>query len=223
MEQKCSVAKWAGESKDAFIEKCINSFGLMNKSHYEVELFRLLMENEFKNNETDFEISLRLQIPESKVKRLRYEMQLRYYQDDTLKQLDNAFFNLIKKNDFKLTAERIQFCINDKMLRAYLSYKLSKENRFADSSFNSNVVSITADDFKCLLKDSEFTDDEKKDIITKTKEKIINSTKELPKTMKERLVAIAGNVMKIVGGCALETVINESIELLKKEYTVEVK
>ena len=67
---------------DAFFQKCITSFGSMNKNDYEVELLHLLFENGWKNK-SDFEVSVDLKIPESKVKRLRYETYLVYEVSDT--------------------------------------------------------------------------------------------------------------------------------------------
>jgi hypothetical protein len=61
-------------------------------------------------------------------------------------------------------------------------------NRFSDSSFNSNIVSITANDLKYLLDIFELKEADRKDIIDKVKKGIIESCEGLPQTGKERII-----------------------------------
>lgn len=52
-------------------------FGSMNKNEFEVWIFHYLLSNRF-INENNYDISIQLRIPETKVKRLRYEAELKY-------------------------------------------------------------------------------------------------------------------------------------------------
>ncbi len=174
----------------------------------------ILLQNDLKNK-TDFEISKILRTPESKIKRLRYEVNL-YYGNQDDKTYDNDLLLQLKNGSFKLTADRIQFAINDKMLRQYLNNKLQKQNRFADSSFNSSIVSVTADDLQALVNDIEIDENKRKEIILTIKGKTQESLKSLPPTVKEKIVAFSKTIMNIVGGKALEKLINDSFEELKK-------
>ena len=57
-----------------YLEK---GFGTMNKNDFEVWIFHYLLEHELQGKK-NYEISIALKIPESKVKRLRYEAELKY-------------------------------------------------------------------------------------------------------------------------------------------------
>lgn len=57
-----------------YIEK---GFGSMNKNDFEVWIFHYLLEHELQGKK-NYEISIGLKIPKSKVKRLRYEAELKY-------------------------------------------------------------------------------------------------------------------------------------------------
>ena len=52
-------------------------FGSMNKNDFEVWIFYFLLHNQLKGM-GNYDISLELRIPESKVKRLKYEAELKY-------------------------------------------------------------------------------------------------------------------------------------------------
>ena len=78
----------------------------------------------------------------------------------------------------------ILFSITDKLLRQYLNDILCADGRFADSSFNSNIVSLSADDLLFLLtKIGENTTQN----VTNIRESIEKGNKSLPKTVTEAL------------------------------------
>jgi len=209
-------SKWKIVSKDSFVKECFEGFGKMNKNDYEVAMFHLLLQNGLSEC-SDFEISKTLKIPETKVKRLRYEVGLVYGEsDETL--LDGKLIELLSNSSFKLTIDRIQFSIPDRMLRLYLNDKLQKKNHFADSSFNSNIVSITAHDLDILLDQDTITKDKKKEIINKIKEKVKESTKELPKSASEKIWGFTKNVMTVIGGKALEKIVDDSMTDIMNYY-----
>ena len=114
----------------------------------------------------------------------------------------------LKKGDFKFSGERIQFCINDKMLRLYLNNKLLKDNRFADSSFNSNIVSVTPDDLMHLIESIKFEDKDKKTLIINIKEKLKNSLKEFSPSVCERIVKVVSPLLYAIGGETLKSIVN---------------
>ena len=59
---------------DQYIER---GFGSMNKNDFEVFIFGQMLEMPSYKGKTNYELSLLLRIPESKIKRLRYESSLR--------------------------------------------------------------------------------------------------------------------------------------------------
>ena len=113
------------------LEKCFERFGSLNKNDYEVALFHLLLMNGYADKSDHF-MSKMLQIPESKVKRLRYESYLVYPKTD--EELKEEFYALLKGRSYKMTNDnKIQFAVNDKMLRLYLNDKLDQPNGYDDS------------------------------------------------------------------------------------------
>ncbi len=192
---------------DQFLKECFQRFGYMNKNNYEVALFHLLMLSDY-DHMTDFEISKALKTPESKIKRLRYEVELAYGEDDEAK-LDLKIVSLLKHSSFKLTFERLQFAVSEKMTRLYINNKLQKENRFSDSSFNSNIVSISANDLQFLLDKLELDEKDRKEIINNVKKGIKESCEEMQETGKERILKFGKIILDIVAGKACETLIDQ--------------
>lgn len=203
--QQTEIAKWENGIKE-FIRECFERFGHMNKNDYEVALLHLLLENQ--NQESDFSLSRKLQVPESKIKRLRYEVSLVYPEEET--SLENKLLSEIINGNFKLTLDRIQFAINDKMLRTFLNDKLQQGHRFADSSFNSNIVSLTASDLIFLLKQCE--EEERKSIINAIKNTIKDNQQNLPKTTWDNMANFGVNVIKAIGGNIAGNLVSTVIE-----------
>ena len=126
------------KKKDEFLIRCFERFGSMNKNDYEVELMHLLLENDFAGK-SDYFISTQLQIPVSKVKRLRYEADLKHPKGaEDYKQL---FLQTLQTASFKEDGHLIQFAIHDKSLREYLSSQLEAAGSYYDTSFNEIIIS----------------------------------------------------------------------------------
>jgi hypothetical protein len=125
-------------------------FGGMTKNDFEVLIFHLLRKHGSLKNKSNFNSSILLKIPEAKVKRLAYEAELKYssYNEH---QIINRFFKLIKKSKFKAENKKIQFVIEDKFLRTSISSFLKNLGHFADTSFNSEIISIDIDSLVALL------------------------------------------------------------------------
>lgn len=127
-----------------------------------------------------------MRIPISKVKRLRYEANLKYpsLNDDTAKK---CITDLLKKCKYRDTKEGgISFVINDKLLREYLQNYLNPKGKFFDSSFNSNIVSIATADFIFIL-ENFLLDDNDKDVILKEAKASLSEKSTLPQTLAEAL------------------------------------
>lgn len=177
-----------------FIEECFQRFGSMTKNNYEVALFHLLMRSGY-NEKSDFEMSVHLQIPESKVKRLRYEACLVYPQSPNLSDdyYKEVLAKLLLNRKYRVHNERIQFSISDKHIRLYINDVLNKDNRFADSSFNANIVSLTPADLLFLLEKAEV---KSKANIKAIRKEIENGKKELEKDVAESFQELSNEVFK---------------------------
>lgn len=161
--------------EDNAMKKIIESylergFGSMNKNDFEVYIFSWLIQkhSDYKNA-SDNEISRKHKIPESKIKRLRYEAELRYGNNDTdvLWQKLRNYLSIV--NYRKEEDNVLRFSISDKQVRLFLKDQLQAENRFCDSSFSENIVVISVDDLLYLLDNGVVSKEEKAKIIQQVK------------------------------------------------------
>ena len=95
-------------------------FGSMNKNDLEVWVFNQLLQDPNKQNYSDYDFSIELRIPQTKVKRLRYEAGL-VYNTKNAEEYNKEFLLLLRKAKVKSTnAELIQFSMEDKGLYLYI-------------------------------------------------------------------------------------------------------
>ena len=130
-------------------------FGSYTKNDFEVLIFQALLMGELKDK-SNYEISRLLCIPESKVKRLKYEADLKHnhskdYNTEMFGRLNELLDNVKLKLDKNPDNFKIQFVIEDPALRKFLDNKLKRDGSFSDSSFNSEIVSISPDDFLTII------------------------------------------------------------------------
>lgn len=187
------------EGKDELILYLINNFGKINKNDLEVALMDLLLKNKFKNA-NDFEISYKLGIPETKIKRLRYEVDLLNPKGDVY--YLEEFYKSIKKSTIKPEGNKLLVYIGDKMLRAYISNKLIDMGSFAEAKY-SNILCLTPIDLILLLQ----LMDNKDDSLDKIIEGLEIHEKTLPKNSKELIKKGLGELTK---GFA-KKIINEDV------------
>lgn len=127
-------------------------FGSMNKNDFEVWIFNQLLLRRLKGK-SNYEISRALNLPESKVKRLRYEADLKYSSDQ---EIENRLYEILNhalsKAYLKVIGKdvQIQFIVEDLSVRKYLDHKLKQKGFFSDSSFNSEIVSVRSEGLKFL-------------------------------------------------------------------------
>lgn len=191
-------------------------FGSMNKNDYEVLIFHILC-NLDKNDPnsirdmSSYNISKQLRIPESKVKRLLYEADL-YYPPKKISHKDELM-ELLKCVHLQKDEKSIKFAIRKKILRQYLADVLAKGNRFMDSSFNSEIVTISITDLVYLF-ETLFRDDAKRwidDAKMRTKK-----DKDFPITISDILIAVAKKACNKLVGCAGDRIVNYSIDEINK-------
>lgn len=126
-------------------------FGSMNKNEFEVWIFNYLLSNRLKGK-SNYDISIELRIPEQKVKRLKYEAGLKYGSLRDTEAYASAFAALLSRAQLKKDGSCVQFVVEDLQLRKYLDSLLKKDGRFSNTSFNTEIVSIDADDLEFLMK-----------------------------------------------------------------------
>lgn len=126
-----------------------NGFGSMNKNDFEVFIF-----NEwFKKHSSlsDYAISRQLRIPESKVKRLKYEAAIVFSADQDKNQLEDEFITDLQNAKYKNEDGKLRFLVHNKLVRQFINDILEKDGRFLDSSLTSSTVSMSVEDFSYVM------------------------------------------------------------------------
>ena len=162
-------------NKDKFASEFINryatrGFGAMNKNDFEVLIFDLLKKYGDLKEKSNYEISRALQIPETKVRRLAYESDLKYSQL-TEENISVAFFKIVANSKLRGDLNKVEFVIESKFLRASIGAQLKKLGHYADSSFNAEIVRIHIESFIDLL-EHYYTKKAIERIVTNCKETI---------------------------------------------------
>lgn len=187
-------------------------FGSMNKNDFEVFLFNEWLKNH--SELSDYAISRQLRIPESKVKRLRYEAAIVYATDDNRAQLIQEFLTDLKLAKYRNEDGKIRFLVHNKIVRQFINDILEQDGRFLDSSLTSSTVSMSVDDFIYTM-DQISNPIDKKKIIEEAK-KMYNTgegfNKTFPEILKDVLVEQAKNVI----GHYTTDVIVRAIEVISK-------
>lgn len=146
-------------------------FGSMTKNDLEVWVFNELLKDPEKTNYSDYDFSIELRIPQTKVKRLRYEAGL-VYNTKNAEEYNKEFLLLLRKAKVKSTnAELIQFAMEDKGLYLYIDSILKKGGRFSDRSHNNEIMQISRNDLVYLLENCLIPKEEQEEILRKCEEK----------------------------------------------------
>ncbi|MBQ4485013.1 MAG: hypothetical protein II934_08465 [Prevotella sp.] len=184
------------ELDDKIGQYLVRGFGSMSKNDFEVWIFYYLMQNHL-NGKDNYDISVELRIPESKVKRLRYEAELKYGNPQDKIMYLEAFETLLKKSILKKDGSCVQFVVENLQLRKYLDSTLKKGGRFSNTSFNKEIVSIDIEDLEYLLQ--TFWPDNDWSIISKKAEKKLGKNnvtlKEIIKTFVLSSVQQTGKII----------------------------
>lgn len=176
---------------ESYLER---GFGSMNKNDFEVYIFAWLIQNhsDYKNA-SDNEISRKLKISESKIKRLRYEAALKYGNNDTDELWQKLRNYLSIANYRKVEDNVLRFSIPDKQVRLFLKDQLQVGNRFCDSSFSENIVVISIDDLLYLLENGAIPQEDYSKVIQQVKSTC--NGRDLPRSLTEIFKACASDAV----------------------------
>lgn len=188
------------------MEQCIKNyiqkgFGSMNKNDFEVYIFNQIINDIEYTGMNDYDLSVALYIPQTKVKRLRYEAGLKYGKK-TIKEYNQQFRDLLKVAVPQIINEKsVKFCMEDKGLYLYIDNLLKKDGRFGDRSFNSELMVISMNDLTFLLESTLLTNEEKEDILSKYRSISKDNSITLSYALLEIVKAFAGGAGKgLIGG-----------------------
>ena len=150
-----------------FLEEYLSrGFGSMSKRDIDVLLMHLLMKHTDLSDENNFNLSIRLKLTETKVKNLKYEANLKYT-DSLEDNIKEEFLSLLSKAKLQIIGKEtwISVIVEDTFLRNAIKAKVKENGSFTDSSFNSEIVKISVDDFSYLM--YVFSDDKEQKYIEK--------------------------------------------------------
>jgi hypothetical protein len=145
---------------DEFIKEYLtDGMGAISKHEVDILVMNLLLKYGGIDRKSNHDLSLLLQIPESRIKHLRYEARLKYPPDeDYIKReflfvLARSQFELDKKDETKLDKMKIIFVMEDDYLRYAIQGRLKEQGMFADSSFNSEIVKVECGSLVAMIKE----------------------------------------------------------------------
>jgi hypothetical protein len=145
---------------DEFIKEYLtDGMGAISKHEIDLLVMNLLMKYGSLSRKSNHELSILLQIPESRIKRLRYEARLKYPPDpdyirrEFLFVLARSQFGLDNKEEAKIDRMKIIFVMEDDYLRYAIQGRLKEEGMFADTSFNSEIVKIECGSLVSIIRE----------------------------------------------------------------------
>lgn len=138
--------------KEAIQEYVNRGFGSMTKNDFEVWIFSQLLCGSLKGK-NNREISIKLRIPDTKVKRLRYESDLKWGSPDKDETYHDALVEVIKKARLARNKTQILLVIEDTALLKYLDAKMKSANVAWDKSFNSENIYIDFEQYDVFCKE----------------------------------------------------------------------
>lgn len=114
--------------------------GAKSKREIDILIMNLLMKYAGLAEKSNQELSILLRAPVSKIKGLRYEARLKYPPDPDY--VKREFLYLLTKSQFDFDKGNIIFAIEDEFLRQAIQGQLKAKGKFADTSFNTEIVRI---------------------------------------------------------------------------------
>jgi len=137
--------------KEFLDEYLSNGIGAKTKREIDILVMNLLMNYAGLGDKSNQELSVLLQAPASKIKSLRYEARLKYPPDSDY--VKREFLYVLTKSQVDFEKGKIIFAIEDEFLRHAIQGQLKAMGRFADSSFNTELVKIDEAALETVIKE----------------------------------------------------------------------
>lgn len=190
MQRKINLTDKGKEFLIREIEKYFETgFGSLNKSDFEILLFHSLSQGEIANK-TAYEVSRLLRIPVEKVKKLRYNADLKYEDDEELARYQQLE-TILGKAVFYDNDDSISVSVPDKNVREFIQHILSQKGRSADYSNNEDIMILTYSDIENIYGNFPYANDELNKILSRAKKTIDPDL-----TLSDLLTAIKNAVKK---------------------------
>ena len=211
-DKKLDIIQIADEKKGAFVDKFYEiylkkSFGTFNKSELEELFIYLLSEYGNLKKLSNFQISIALQIPESRVRTIMYRSQLKY-EEYSEEKIRKDFFSILvkKKYDIKPRGnndQEIRITIEQQYLKQALEAKIKEEGDVIDGNFCKETLVLSPEAFSDLML-SFFARNEVEDIQNELQEELDKAGKN---TIKDVILSFLKEKGLKIGVGALATII----------------
>ena len=159
------------------------AFGARSKSEIDLKVFELLGKCGYIDDDY-YNVSRKLKITPTRAKNLILDAKLRAESQLNTEEMYNHFLEKIKELGYKTDSRNnsiIIFSLPDMLLREYLKFKLRTVGKIWDSSFNSELVRVSVDDFLYIVSDADLKRKIKRqDVRNKIKDAIIGHLKANP-------------------------------------------
>lgn len=159
------------------------AFGARSKSEIDLKVFELLGKCGYIDDDY-YNVSRKLKITPTRAKNLILNAKLRAESQLNTEEMYNHFLEKIKELGYKTDSRNnsiIIFSLPDMLLREYLKFKLRTVGKIWDSSFNSELVRVSVDDFLDIVSDADLKRKIKRqDARNKIKDAIVGHLKANP-------------------------------------------
>lgn len=159
------------------------AFGARSKSEIDLKVFELLGKCGWIDDDY-YNVSRKLKITPTRAKNLILNAKLRVESQLNTEEMYNHFLEEIEKLGYKTDPKNnsiIIFSLPDMLLREYLKFKLRTVGKIWDSSFNSELVRVSVDDFLDIVSDADLKRKIKRqDVRNKIKDAIVGHLKAYP-------------------------------------------
>ena len=159
------------------------AFGARSKSEIDLKVFELLGKCGYIDDDY-YNVSRKLKITPTRAKNLILNAKLRAESQLNTEEMYNHFLEKIKELRYKTDSRNnsiIIFSLPDMLLREYLKFKLRTVGKIWDSSFNSELVRVSVDDFLDIVSDADLKRKIKRqDVRNKIKDAIVGHLKANP-------------------------------------------
>ena len=159
------------------------AFGARSKSEIDLKVFELLGKCGWIDDDY-YNVSRKLKITPTRAKNLILNAKLRAESQLNTEEMYNHLLEKIKELGYKTDSKNnsiIIFSLPDMLLREYLKFKLRSVGKIWDSSFNSELVRVSVDDFLDIVSDADLKRKIKRqDVRNKIKDAIIGHLKANP-------------------------------------------
>lgn len=159
------------------------AFGARSKSEIDLKVFELLRDYGYIDDDY-YNVSRKLKITPTRAKNLILNAKLRAESQLNTEEMYNHFLEKIKELGYKTDSKNnsiIIFSLPDMLLREYLKFKLRTVGKIWDSSFNSELVRVSVDDFLDIVSDADLKRKIKRqDVRNKIKDAIVGHLKANP-------------------------------------------